>query len=309
MPQRTNLFQEIVEIIHTHMAGDATVEPSAMLPSRTAGIDREVDVVIRSETAGHEVVVSVEAVARSRKADVEWVDAMLGKHRDLPTSKLVLVAEKGFTAAARKAAVANYAVPLSPEDLGDDDPAFAVVNAIPSLWPKVLELTPEKAKLWVEQPDGETRWFMAPADLQIFLDDGHEMGVLVDVLHALYRSNWLRVTEQIGLANIAEDLERSFIMQVGPPWTAHQDGETRRVCLRGEDPPHVGELHPIEKIMLSGKAVITVSEVPLSHHRLGEVKYAYGEGKIAGQEALFVATEDSEEGKLTIRVRDDGTES
>jgi hypothetical protein len=97
MPKRTNLFQEVVEIIHRHMAGDSPVEASALLPSKSTGADREVDVVIRANTAGYEVIVAVEAIARSRKADRMWVDGMLGKHADLPTSKLVLVSEKGFT--------------------------------------------------------------------------------------------------------------------------------------------------------------------------------------------------------------------
>jgi hypothetical protein len=69
VPKRTNLFQEVVEIIHRHMADGATVEASAYLPSQRTGSDREVDVVIRGEQAGHEVIVSVEAMARSRKAD------------------------------------------------------------------------------------------------------------------------------------------------------------------------------------------------------------------------------------------------
>jgi hypothetical protein len=47
------------------MAGDATVEASAMLPTQNTGALREVDVVICAKQAGHEVIVSVEAVARS----------------------------------------------------------------------------------------------------------------------------------------------------------------------------------------------------------------------------------------------------
>jgi hypothetical protein len=74
VPKRTNLFQEVVEILHRHMAGDATVEASAMLPSRSTGALREVDAVIRAKQAGHEVIVSVEAMAKSRKADRTWVD-------------------------------------------------------------------------------------------------------------------------------------------------------------------------------------------------------------------------------------------
>lgn len=304
VPKRTNLFQEVVEIIHKHIAGDAAVEPSAILRNRATGAEREVDVVIRANTSGYEVIVSIEAVARSRKADREWVDQMLGKHRDLPTSKLVLVSERGFTAGAREDAIANGALPLAPEDLASDDPTRRVVNALPSLWPKTVAFTPEQLKVWVDQPGKGVRWFLGPSDLQIFLDDGAELGQLLPVVHALYDANWPRMMDQIGLAHIEHDMDPFFHLQVGPPWTATKNQQTHRVCLRGDEEPHRGQLHPIEKIEVTGKAAIRVSEVPLSHHRLGEVMYAYGEGKVGDQDALLVATEDAEGGRITFRLRD-----
>jgi len=53
------------------MAEEATVEESALLTNRATGEEREVDVVVRSKAAGHEVIVGVEASARSRRASVE----------------------------------------------------------------------------------------------------------------------------------------------------------------------------------------------------------------------------------------------
>ena len=147
MPKRTNVFQEVVAILQQHLAGNATVEESGYLVHRDTGKNREVDVVIRSQVAGYEVIVCVEATAAGRKADVTWVEAMIQKHRKLPTSKFILVAQAGFHDAARKQAEAENAVPLAPEDLNVEDPAFVVVNALPSLWPKALSLTPETATL------------------------------------------------------------------------------------------------------------------------------------------------------------------
>ena len=43
MPKRSNLFQDVVAIIHQHMAGDAEVVESAMLPNAGAGGQTEVD--------------------------------------------------------------------------------------------------------------------------------------------------------------------------------------------------------------------------------------------------------------------------
>jgi len=122
MPRRTNLFQQVVTIIYRHMVEDATVEESAMLRNRLTGEDREVDVVIRSTSAGHDIAVSVEATSGSRKADASWVERMVGKHANLPTNKLVLVSEGGFTPQARQLAQQENAVALAPEDLSGTTP-------------------------------------------------------------------------------------------------------------------------------------------------------------------------------------------
>ena len=68
---------------------------------------------------------------------------MVGKHSDLPTSKLVLVSQRGFTKDAREAALASNAVPFAPEDLSGDDPERDVVEAVPALWPKVVTFSAE----------------------------------------------------------------------------------------------------------------------------------------------------------------------
>lgn len=73
MPKRTNLFQQVVALLHNSVKDAATtVVESEELPERGTGIMREVDVVIRRVVAGHEVVVSVEATATSEPAAVTW---------------------------------------------------------------------------------------------------------------------------------------------------------------------------------------------------------------------------------------------
>ena len=172
MPKRTNLFQEVAEITHRHMAAGATVESPAFLQSKSTGADREVDVVISGKQAGHDVIVSVEAMARSRKADRKWVDEMVGKHADLPTSKLVLVSEKGFTKDARAAAIANNAVPLAPKDLSDD-PESGVIGALVTLWPKVVAFTAESVGVNFAEDAPKDGWADPPL---VGLDDGLVLG-------------------------------------------------------------------------------------------------------------------------------------
>jgi hypothetical protein len=306
MPKRTNLFQEVVEIIHLHMAEGATVEASAMLPSRSTGALREVDVAIRAKQAGHEVIVSVEAISRSRKADRTWVDGMVGKHADLPTSKLVLVSEKGFTKDARKAALANDAVSLAPEDLGSDNPEKAVISALPSLWPKVVTFAPEALGVKFADDDApRAGWEQDPP--LIGIDDGAHgqiVGNLWDVVRLAYGEHWLDLMEQMGLADVTEDEKRSFRLEL------HPQGKDLEIGVDGR--PHTmyvlnanGTGYSLRSIVATGMVEIKVSEVPLTGARLGDmdVNFAYGEGQVGGRDALVVVTEGESGGKLTVRFR------
>jgi hypothetical protein len=73
VPRRSNLFQDTIAVVYADLAGDATIEESAMLLHRTTGEPPEVDVVLHRKSGSHEVVVSIEARASARKADVLWV--------------------------------------------------------------------------------------------------------------------------------------------------------------------------------------------------------------------------------------------
>jgi hypothetical protein len=310
VPKRTNTFQRVVAIIHEHLAGDATVEESAMLVNEVTGRRREVDVVVRSKVAGYETVVAIEATSGGRRANVEWVERMVAKHKHLPGDKVVLIAEAGFTQQARALAVAEGMVPLAPEDIAGDDPDAGVVARLPSLWPKTLQLIPEGARVWVLQPDGEERWFRAPANLDILLEDGESGFDLVSFLKESHSANFQKVAEQIGLAKIDEDLDAYFTLQLGPPVTIGIDGETRQLYLRWlDDETGESELHPVQRIGVHGRAIIRVSEIKLEQKRLGEidVNYAYGTGRIDGKPGLLVVSEGEHGAKLTFRAADDKT--
>lgn len=304
MPQRTNLFQEVVEILHRHMAGDAMVEASAMLPSRSTGALREVDVAIRAKQAGHEVIVSVEAVDRSRKADRPWVDSMVGKHADLPTSKLVLVAQKGFTRDARAAALAQNAVPLAPEDLPSTDRDGAVIRAVPALWPKFVSFSIDRLDVnFTDEGVPTDGW--GDTYPTVFVDEG-TLCDLMELMQRLYKARFPELMDQIDLANKAEDSVEQWMLVIvpveGDELQLPIDGELKTLFVLNEN----GMGYSLRRIRAYGKAEIKVSEIPLTHGRLGDlsVNFGYGEGKVAGRDALLVISErDEGGGQLTIRTR------
>lgn len=104
MPRRSNQFQRLVLLINRTLAVNARVVESAMVTDKITGQQREVDVLITTNASSYEVHIAIEVVARGRKADTPWVESMYSKHASLPTDKLILVAENGFTFPALKKA-------------------------------------------------------------------------------------------------------------------------------------------------------------------------------------------------------------
>lgn len=275
-----------------------------MLLNRRTGVPMEVDTVIRPNTAGYEVVVSVEAIARARKAGPGWVNEMVGKHEDLPTSKLILLSESGFTDTGRELALAKDAVPIAPEDLLDENADEKLVRAVPSLWPKIVTFTPESLSVKFAEPAPSDGWGDQPP--LVGIDDGRLLGNLEEVFRELYRARLLELMDQLGLAKLKSDLVQRWTLRVEPAegdaLTLPVEGVPRTLYLVNADEHGYALRH----IIVVGKGEVKVSEVPMTGKRLGEVKvrYAYGEGKVAGREALLVVTESEKgEGKLTIRIR------
>ncbi len=310
MPQRTNLFQQVVVIIHAHIAESAEVEESAMLLDHETGELREVDAAIRQTVAGHPMILQVEATAKGERADVKWVEEELGKHKAVQTNKLVLVSEAGFSKAARKKAEHNGAVALAPDDMGEDDPARQVVNKLGSVWPKTYSLTPKFVAVTVELPDGTERKVNVQPDLDLVAEDGTSVGMIGEVLKRRMDQNFVAIAEGMGLHEIEEDTDSAFTMTLtGWVGELHRDDgsvEKSKACLRWEpEPDQDPEFHPILSVDAAGEAHIEVTEVPLTHWKLGDVALAFGTGKINDAEALLVFTEDDTGGKGTLRLTDE----
>jgi hypothetical protein len=302
MPARTNVFQDVVAILHQHMAEGTTVEESALLADRLSGHEREVDVVIRSTIAGYETIVSVEATSGRRRADIAWVEQMVAKHAGLPTHKLVLVSQAGFTAQALKYAQSHGAVALSPELLGEGDPAGAIVNKLQSIWPKLVALTLEQVRIVVERSEEPIAWFTAQPDHLLFLEDGTEVIAVVPFLQAQIGKKWPNLASDIGLATISEDQDCFFKLELEGPHV-NIEGVRHRLFVRYElaDPP---ELHAVHSIEVTGPAHVEVREVQLQHGRLGTVTFSQGRTTLADRDALLIATEGESGGKLSMRFRE-----
>ena len=98
------LRQRVIFQIEHQLSRTATVRESALLSDRITGQSREVDVVVEAKVGHHDIRICIECHDKGRKSTVEWIEQMFQKHKDLPSSKLVLVSARGFSGGAEKKA-------------------------------------------------------------------------------------------------------------------------------------------------------------------------------------------------------------
>ncbi len=300
MPKRTNEFQEIVAIIHSHLSAGATVTESKMLRDLDSGNFREVDTCIESVTAGHPVIVSIECRAHKRPQTVSWVEEMHSKHLRLPTNVLVLVSSSGFTRSAIEKAR-----------------QFGITTAVPG------EIEPGRFGTEVV---GETR---RDLDEILHSDRGGRCACGSRKALTARPKSWCpfsipHSSSRMGdFAMSAQDLAQGFMSSVDlendamrdalgdeefftigrDPATAiePESGEAVDLYLKKEEPTG-NYLRKITRIEITGPAEVTVAEIPLTHRELNGTGYSAGAAKLGDRAVLVVATETpSGETSLTAR--------
>jgi len=125
MAKRSNLFQRIVHALYEALKpAGGTVTESAQVLEATSGAPREVDILAETAAYGTPVRIAVEVRGRAKTDDVQWIDALVGKYRDLNIDKVVAVSASGFSEAARrKAASARIQLLSATEAATHDWPA------------------------------------------------------------------------------------------------------------------------------------------------------------------------------------------
>jgi hypothetical protein len=110
MSKQTNAFQKLIHHIHTKIENtDTKVTESAFLLEKNIDepVEREIDVLIEKEVNGTRAKIAVESRDRAAKDDIEWVDGLIGKYKNLDVHKVIAVSNSGFSRAANLKAKAN----------------------------------------------------------------------------------------------------------------------------------------------------------------------------------------------------------
>lgn len=316
VPKRTNPFQQVVKLVYEHLAASGVaVKESHMLTDRVTKSPREVDVALISEPAdGVEVIVAIEATGRKRKLDLPAVEALLAKHNDLPTSKLIIVSNAGFYDDAREKAEHGKAIPVTPEEV-EADPARAVVSRLGSVWAKTLELAPESVAIWVRDEEGNEQPARATIpkdhDLGIFASDGTFLTRLREEVGRRMNADLDGLHDELGIRDRTESVDAEFTMNIHG-WEAEvmqSDGNyaPTELCLRWEDPNGKIEYQPIMRMRIRGRCKIDVVEVSLTHMKIGGTAAAFGQTTVDDGEVLLVVTEDDKGNTRASLRQPDGT--
>lgn len=126
MPKRSNEFQRLITVLNRVLAGSGEVTESAMLVDKSNGTLREVDILVRTTSAGYPITIGIEVLGTRRKADGPWVEKMRAKHQELETDVLVLVSANGMAKSAKiKAAFHHIQVMTLAEISAADWPVIA----------------------------------------------------------------------------------------------------------------------------------------------------------------------------------------
>ncbi|MBF6577383.1 hypothetical protein, partial [Nocardia farcinica] len=72
MPKRTNAFQKLVATITAHLSAGAIVTESKMLIDLDTGQEREVDICIEQDVAGHPLRICIECSSQSNDQNL-WI--------------------------------------------------------------------------------------------------------------------------------------------------------------------------------------------------------------------------------------------
>ena len=292
MPKRSNQFQRLVYLVKKHVAGDAQVTESKMLPDLVTGKAREVDICVEQTIADHATMLSVECRDWKRKQGVGWIEEMKAKHDRLPTDLLVLASTRGFTEEATRVAE-SYGIQLLTLEEIDDLSIGRLFGNQQSIWAKLVSLHPNKVLIRVSSTDSpplEAEIVQVSPENLVFRADGSRVGTARDLVNSVLGLEEIKREVQ----NIAAESDNTFSVELGP-----LSPESPLSFYLEKLDPQI--LRRVESIHIEGQCVIQLDEVRLERARLGTIDVVWGVGDLLGEKALVVEMEDGT-GESTVKI-------
>lgn len=282
MPKRSNKFQKLIFAIHKQLSIEAEVTESKLLVDRVTKAEREVDVVIETATGDLEITIGIEVIAHNRRAGLEWLNKMWGKHKNLPTDKLVLVSKSGFT----KTAIDEGEV-LGIELMTLDEAIVAdwtlIVNKLKEVFLARCYFAPTECRAVLaeeyQQPDDP----IVGPDLILYNSQDQPQGTILEIIEQVLKQPSI-------LENIYNREDRmnvsSFEIKSPVP-----DGS---YLLDSTNTPR-----KVRALRVKGGCKFLIDPVSLEHHTYEKAQIAFGEASVSEGEVLLSVVE-RDDGKMTF---------
>jgi hypothetical protein len=275
------------------------ITESAELVDRVTNKKREVDVLIETEVAGHEILIAFECAARGRRPSVEWVEQMHGKHSTLDTNQLVLVSESGFSRPAAEKARALGIETVTPE-MATDEIMHALTHRFTQVRFNEAEfLTITNVYVTLGATDTESReegvhLLPAAGEMHVFTEPHRFIGTIKDVIYGFMASATENQPAVRDMFIEAPDDPHFFEVSVdGPLVVAADSSMQKRIYFEKLEPvPH---LRCIEHLRIVGEAQVERSVFPLKGGIFRDIPYSWGESTMRGAPAVVVVTATSDE--------------
>ena len=275
----------------------ATVQESAMIPERTSGTLREIDILIKHSIAGIALHIAVECRDRARKGDVEWIDALIGKYRDLGIDKVIAVSREGFTSAALKKAQANNIETRTLEKaLRTNWPNqfYRLVLANFIRYTRISEVSIETDSFTIngvvrDDPSGKIPVFNSTGEvcgqLSDFIDDCYNK-IIEQHLTELINEHGLEIGKLVQ--------ERDTLFLFGMKILINN------LFMRQSEDLQV--LHPIHSFVIQTESKFEFQHMPLNDYIYQDVQVSTGQTELLGLDAKIEVIAIQQEGKEDIHV-------
>src|SRR5918994_790893 len=259
----------------------ATVEESMYLTDEAIDSDREIDIFISDPTGGlPPQTVAIECRDRQRKADVEWIDAIIGKYSKIRVRRVVAISRSGFTKnAIKKAKDANIDA-LSLDQALEADWETAVNNVVAAMLRSHL-VTRMRSELHftdTSEPvllDEHSEFLRAV----IYEANGSFLGLVGHFM------NWLFEGPQM------QELLAAYAIHL-------TEEEPYLFCeLTHEFPPGAylvtssGHMRPLREAMVLARCRTEHLEIVLEHGSLGQARVAFGSADTFGYRVHTAASQ------------------
>jgi Restriction endonuclease len=301
MPSRTNTFQKVIYLLQQHLAGSATVTESEFLIDRATGDRREVDVCIRANIAGSQIIICIECRDRQRKADVTWVEEMRGKHLTLPTDHLILASNSGFTPRAISKAEAYGIETVTPEGQSDakiKELASRLNNArLTRIDFLKIEVVTARLGQTETEAQEDVRLLDSAATMNVYLGDDTYVCMIGEYVQSMIAG----VDYGSIIFDALEDTKSFEIVDKTPGFLVPDGKKYLPIYFQKEKPAL--HLRLLERINIEGSARVSRAEFSVNHAKYRDIEYSWGEATLNGGKTVIVAR-GLESGQVSFRVSD-----